>query len=70
MKNKAGTISGFWLIIIIIIVLLITSTQKIAINDKQITTATVASCGLIKKVYDPVNRVCIPQNGKNITKTP
>lgn len=67
MLNKKG-MSGFWIIVIIIILLLITSTQKIAINDKQIATASVTSCGLIKQTYDSVNRVCINnENDQHIT---
>ena len=61
-------ISGFWIIFIIVIVLLVTSTQKIAINDKQIATASVTSCGLINQAYDSVNRVCMKdENNQTIT---
>ena len=68
MKNKQG-MSGFWIVAIVIIILLITSTQKIAINNKQIATASQASCGLINKAYDPINRVCMlnKQGEKNQT---
>ena len=67
MFHKKG-LSAFWIIIIIIIVLLVTSTQKIAINNKQIATASVASCGLINKGYDPMNRICLTnENNQTIT---
>ena len=66
MPNKKGASAGFWIIVAIIVLLLVTSTQKIAINDKQIATASVTSCKLIKQDYDPVNRVCV-KNENNQT---
>ena len=66
---KKGVSGTFWIIVAVIVLLLITSTQKIAINDKQLATASITSCGLINQVYDPViydpvNRVCIPNKQK------
>ena len=67
-KFHKKALSGFWIIVIIIIALLVTSTQKIAINDKQIATASVTSCGLINQAYDSVNRVCMKdENNQTIT---
>ena len=48
------------IIIILILFLVLTSTQKVEINDKQLKTATEASCKLIKEVYDPVQKICVP----------
>lgn len=71
MINKKSASSGFWVFIAIVIFLLVTSTQKITVNDKQIATANSASCGLLKKVYDPVRRVCVMgENAQNINKNP
>lgn len=57
-KNKRA-VSGFTVFIIVVLLIYILSTQKVVVNDKQLTTASISSCSLIKKAYDPVNKVCI-----------
>lgn len=59
--NKKGN-TTLTIIIIVLILLWITSTQKIEVNNTQISTATPQSCALIQKSYDSVNKVCINAN--------
>lgn len=66
--NKKGVSGTVWIIIGIVVFLLITSTQKITINDNQIKTASPSSCGLLKRDYDPIKRICFTPN-EQINKT-
>ena len=55
-KKGNGMVIG---IIIILLLIFVTSNARVEFNDKQIKTATETSCSLIKKVYDPVNKICV-----------
>ena len=63
-KAQSGMVIG---VIILIVFIFLTSTQRVELNNKQISTATVASCNLIGKTYDSVNRICAGQNVQNQT---
>lgn len=60
-KGKKGNaiLIGF---IVLLLLIYITSTQKVEINSNQISTATQQSCALIKKSYDPLNKICTNGN--------
>lgn len=66
-ENKKGN-TFLILIIILILFLYITSTQKVIVNDKQISTATQSTCSLIGKGYDVINKICI-ENTQYVNKT-
>lgn len=68
--GKRGMSGTAVIILILIILVFVTSTQKVEINDKKINTATPTSCKLIKEVYDPMQKICVPagQQLQNSTK--
>lgn len=65
LKHKKGN-TIMWFIILLIMLYAI-STQKVEINSKQITVASEQSCKLLNKIYDPVNKICLPLNSIGYT---
>ncbi len=65
--SKKGQSGVVVIIILLILFIFLTSTQRVEFNNKQISTASVASCKLIGDNYDAVNRICVKPNAQNQT---
>jgi len=67
--NKKGNITIIFIAIIVLLVIF-TSTQKVVINNKQVVTAIGVTCNAVGYAYDPINKVCIPEQNVNNSNAP
>lgn len=66
--KKVGkkSMSGMtWIIILAIIFILIAATQKVIINDRQISVANNKICSFLSRSYDSTTKLCVTKNETN-----